>query len=251
MVKDWIAGPGAPLSGRIRVPGDKSVSHRAIMLASLANGVSRIDGFLEGEDTRATAAVFQQLGVKIEAPSPQSRIVHGVGLRGLRASVHALDCGNAGTGMRLLAGVLAGQAFDSALIGDASLSKRPMRRVIDPLAKMGAQIDSEDGGLPPLRIRGGRTLQGIDYTLPVASAQVSRRCCSPVCTPKARRWCASRIPPAITPSACCPRSAGPSNSNPASRACAAARAMRMRCARPTCTCRRISRPRPSSSSPPA
>lgn len=170
--KDWIVGPGRPLTGRLRVPGDKSVSHRAIMLASLAEGVSRIDGFLEGEDTRATAAVFQRLGVKIEAPSPQSRIVHGVGLHGLRASAEALDCGNAGTGMRLLAGVLAGQAFDSTLIGDASLSKRPMRRVIDPLSRMGATIDSEDGGLPPLRIRGGRALRGIDYTLPVASAQV-------------------------------------------------------------------------------
>lgn len=170
--KDWIVGAGRPLSGRIRVPGDKSVSHRAIMLASLAEGVSRIDGFLEGEDTRATAAVFQRLGVTIEAPSPQSRIVHGVGLHGLRASVDALDCGNAGTGMRLLAGVLAGQAFDSTLVGDDSLSKRPMRRVIDPLSRMGADIDSEDGGLPPLRIRGGRTLRGIDYTLPVASAQV-------------------------------------------------------------------------------
>lgn len=170
--KDWIVGPGRPLTGRLRVPGDKSVSHRAIMLASLAEGVSRIDGFLEGEDTRATAAVFQRLGVRIEAPSPQSRIVHGVGLHGLRASEDALDCGNAGTGMRLLAGVLAGQAFDSTLVGDASLSKRPMRRVIDPLSKMGATIDSEDGGLPPLRIRGGRALHGIDYTLPVASAQV-------------------------------------------------------------------------------
>lgn len=170
--KDWIVGAGTPLTGRIRVPGDKSVSHRAIMLASLAEGVSRIDGFLEGEDTRATAAVFQRLGVTIEAPSPQSRIVHGVGLHGLRASADALDCGNAGTGMRLLAGVLAGQAFDSTLVGDDSLSKRPMRRVIDPLSRMGAAIDSEDGGLPPLRIRGGRTLQGIDYTLPVASAQV-------------------------------------------------------------------------------
>ena len=169
---DWIVGAGKPLLGRIRVPGDKSVSHRAIMLASLAEGASRIDGFLEGEDTRATAAVFQQLGVKIEAPSPQSRIVHGVGLRGLRASADALDCGNAGTGMRLLAGVLAGQAFDSILVGDASLSKRPMRRVIDPLAKMGASIDSEAGGLPPLRIRGGHALQSIDYELPVASAQV-------------------------------------------------------------------------------
>lgn len=170
--KDWIVGAGTPLTGRIRVPGDKSVSHRAIMLASLAEGVSRIDGFLEGEDTRATAAVFQRLGVTIEAPSPQSRIVHGVGLHGLRASADALDCGNAGTGMRLLAGVLAGQAFDSTLVGDDSLSKRPMRRVIDPLSRMGAAIDSEEGGLPPLRIRGGRTLQGIDYTLPVASAQV-------------------------------------------------------------------------------
>ncbi|MFZ2753105.1 MAG: 3-phosphoshikimate 1-carboxyvinyltransferase [Lysobacteraceae bacterium] len=169
---DWIVGAGKPLTGRIRVPGDKSVSHRAIMLASLAEGVSRIDGFLEGEDTRATAAVFQKLGVRIEAPSPQSRIVHGVGLRGLRASAEALDCGNAGTGMRLLTGVLAGQAFDSVLVGDASLSKRPMRRVIDPLAMMGANIDSEAGGLPPLRIRGGSALQGIDYTLPVASAQV-------------------------------------------------------------------------------
>ena len=170
--KDWIVGAGKPLTGRIRVPGDKSVSHRAIMLASLAEGVSRIDGFLEGEDTRATAAVFQRLGVTIEAPSPQSRIVHGVGLHGLRASVDALDCGNAGTGMRLLAGVLAGQAFDSTLVGDESLSKRPMRRVIEPLSRMGAAIDSEDGGLPPLRIRGGQALQGIDYTLPVASAQV-------------------------------------------------------------------------------
>ncbi|TXI45596.1 MAG: 3-phosphoshikimate 1-carboxyvinyltransferase [Lysobacter sp.] len=170
--KDWIVGPGRPLTGRIRVPGDKSVSHRAIMLASLAEGVSRISGFLEGEDTRATAAVFERLGVRIEAPSPQSRIVHGVGLHGLRGSADALDCGNAGTGMRLLAGVLAGQAFDSVLIGDASLSKRPMRRVIDPLSQMGARIDSDAGGLPPLRIRGGQALRGIEYALPVASAQV-------------------------------------------------------------------------------
>jgi 3-phosphoshikimate 1-carboxyvinyltransferase len=170
--RDWIVGPGRPLTGQIRVPGDKSISHRAIMLASLADGVSRIDGFLEGEDTRATAAVFQALGVRIEAPSPQSRIVHGVGLHGLRASAEALDCGNAGTGMRLLTGVLAGQAFDSVLIGDESLSKRPMRRVIDPLTQMGARIESETGGVPPLRIRGGQHLHGIDYALPVASAQV-------------------------------------------------------------------------------
>ncbi|MFK3647612.1 3-phosphoshikimate 1-carboxyvinyltransferase [Lysobacter enzymogenes] len=168
----WTAAPGAPLRGSIRVPGDKSVSHRAVMLGALAEGVTRVTGFLEGEDTRATAKVFEQLGVRIETPSASERIVHGVGLHGLRGSDAALDCGNAGTGMRLLAGALAGQAFDSVLIGDASLSKRPMRRVTEPLAAMGARIDSEDGGLPPLRIHGGRELRGIDYTLPVASAQV-------------------------------------------------------------------------------
>ncbi|QQQ03354.1 3-phosphoshikimate 1-carboxyvinyltransferase [Lysobacter enzymogenes] len=168
----WTAGPGADLRGSIRVPGDKSVSHRAVMLGALAEGVTRVTGFLEGEDTRATARVFEQLGVRIETPSASERIVHGVGLHGLRGSDVALDCGNAGTGMRLLAGALAGQAFDSVLVGDASLSKRPMRRVTEPLAAMGARIDSEDGGLPPLRIRGGRELRGIEYTLPVASAQV-------------------------------------------------------------------------------
>jgi 3-phosphoshikimate 1-carboxyvinyltransferase len=167
----FTTGRAAPLRGRIRVPGDKSVSHRAIMFASLADGVSRITGFLEGEDTRATAAVFRALGVRIDAPNDGERIVHGVGVDGLRGTDAALDCGNAGTAMRLLAGLLAAQAFDSTLIGDASLSKRPMRRVIEPLAAMGARIDSTDG-LPPLRIRGGQRLHGIDYTLPVASAQV-------------------------------------------------------------------------------
>lgn len=168
----WTAGPGAALRGSIRVPGDKSVSHRAVMLGALAQGVTRVTGFLEGEDTRATARVFEQLGVRIETPSASERIVHGVGLHGLRGSDAALDCGNAGTGMRLLAGALAGQAFDSVLIGDASLSKRPMRRVTEPLAAMGARIDTVDGGLPPLCIHGGRELRGIEYTLPVASAQV-------------------------------------------------------------------------------
>ncbi len=168
----WIAAAGSALRGRLRVPGDKSVSHRAIMLGALAEGVTRVTGFLEGEDTRATARVFEQLGVRIETPSASERIVHGAGLHGLRAPAGELDCGNAGTGMRLLAGVLAGQAFDSVLVGDASLSKRPMRRVSEPLAAMGARIDSQDGGVPPLRIHGGRALRGIDYTLPVASAQV-------------------------------------------------------------------------------
>lgn len=168
---DWSSRPGRPLHGSVRVPGDKSVSHRALMLAAIAEGESRIRGFLEGEDTRATAAVLAQLGVRIDTPSAGERVVHGVGLHGLRGAAQSLDCGNAGTGMRLLTGLLAGQAFDSTLVGDASLSKRPMRRVTDPLALMGARIDTHDG-LPPLHVQGGQPLQGIRYELPVASAQV-------------------------------------------------------------------------------
>jgi len=168
---DWISAPAGPLRGEIRVPGDKSISHRAIMFAALAEGSSRITGFLEGEDTRATARAFAQMGVRIEATRPSERIVHGVGLHGLHAPDDEIDCGNAGTGMRLLAGLLAGQRFDSILSGDESLSKRPMRRVIDPLTRMGAKIESNDG-MPPLRICGKQTLRGIEYDLPVASAQV-------------------------------------------------------------------------------
>jgi 3-phosphoshikimate 1-carboxyvinyltransferase len=170
-MSDWIASRGTPLHGEIAVPGDKSISHRAIMLGAIADGVTRIEGFLEGEDTRATAAIFAQLGVRIEAPSDGVRIVHGVGLHGLRAPPEPLDCGNSGTAMRLLAGLLAGQRFDSVLVGDESLSKRPMRRVIEPLSTMGAVIESGDG-CAPLRIRGGRELHGVDCTLPVASAQL-------------------------------------------------------------------------------
>ena len=168
---DWRSGPAGPLRGSVGVPGDKSVSHRALMFGALADGTSRIRGFLEGEDTRATAAVLAQLGVRIDTPSAGERVVHGVGLHGLRGTAQSLDCGNAGTGMRLLTGLLAGQAFDSTLVGDASLSKRPMRRVTDPLALMGARIDTHDG-LPPLHVHGGQPLQGIRYELPVASAQV-------------------------------------------------------------------------------
>ncbi len=168
----WIASKGAPLRGELAVPGDKSVSHRAIMLASLADGTSRVDGFLEGEDARATETIFRRMGVRIEDPQPGCRIVHGVGIDGLRAPDGPLDCGNAGTGMRLLAGLLAGQAFDTTLVGDASLSKRPMRRVTVPLARMGARIDTGEGGVPPLRIHGGSALQGIEIDTEVASAQV-------------------------------------------------------------------------------
>ncbi|KRG71094.1 3-phosphoshikimate 1-carboxyvinyltransferase [Pseudoxanthomonas dokdonensis] len=170
--QDWIASTGQPLRGSLTIPGDKSVSHRAIMLAALADGVSRIDGFLEGEDTRATAAIFARMGVRIDTPSASQRIVHGVGVDGLRAPDGVLDCGNAGTGMRLLSGLMAAQAFDSTLVGDESLSKRPMRRVTAPLQQMGARIDTREGGLPPLRVHGGQSLHGIDYTLEVASAQV-------------------------------------------------------------------------------
>ncbi|MDQ3057592.1 MAG: 3-phosphoshikimate 1-carboxyvinyltransferase [Pseudomonadota bacterium] len=169
---DWIASRGGPLHGTIAIPGDKSVSHRAIMLAAIADGVSRIEGFLEGEDTRATAAIFQQLGVEIETPEPGVRLIHGVGVDGLAASPSPLDCGNAGTAMRLLTGLLAGQAFDSTLVGDVSLSKRPMRRVTDPLRRMGARIDAADGDMPPLRVHATRALRGIEYTSDVASAQV-------------------------------------------------------------------------------
>lgn len=160
------------MCGEARVPGDKSISHRAIMLGALAEGVTRVSGFLEGEDALATLTAFRDLGVEIERPGESEVLVHGVGLRGLKAPRGPLDLGNAGTGMRLMCGLLAGQAFDSELTGDASLCSRPMGRVIDPLQLMGAKIASEEGGRPPLRISGGRQLHGIHYDLPMASAQV-------------------------------------------------------------------------------
>jgi 3-phosphoshikimate 1-carboxyvinyltransferase len=170
--KDWIASHGGALQGSFAVPGDKSVSHRAIILPAIADGESRIEGFLEGEDTLATAAIFAQLGVRIEAPGGGVRIVQGVGIDGLQAPRQPLDCGNAGTAMRLLAGLLAGQRFGSVLTGDASLTKRPMRRVIEPLSRMGARIDSEADGFPPLRIRAADGLQAIDFQAEIASAQL-------------------------------------------------------------------------------
>ena len=169
---DWTSAPSSSaLQGDVHVPGDKSISHRAIMLAAIAEGSSHITGFLEGEDTLATARAFADMGVHIESPCDNERVVHGVGLHGLRRPPAPIDCGNAGTGMRLLTGLLAGQRFDSVLVGDASLSRRPMRRVMDPLSRMNARIDSNDG-LPPLRVRGNQILSGIRYEVPVASAQV-------------------------------------------------------------------------------
>lgn len=162
-----------PIKGRIRVPGDKSISHRSIMLGSLAEGTTTVTGFLEGADSLATLRAFRQMGVEIEGPDNGKVTIHGVGLHGLKAPDAPLDMGNSGTAMRLMAGILAGQAFDSELIGDASLSGRPMGRVTKPLSQMGAEIETAEGGRPPLKIYGrAEGLRAIDYTLPMASAQV-------------------------------------------------------------------------------
>lgn len=170
--ESFLVSPGGRIQGRIRVPGDKSISHRAVMLGALARGRTEVGGFLDGADTLATARILGQLGVAIARPDPTSLSIDGVGLHGLRESVEALDCGNAGTAMRLLAGLLAGQRFASTLLGDASLSRRPMRRVLDPLAAMGARIEASAAGTAPLHIHPVERLKGIRYDCPVASAQV-------------------------------------------------------------------------------
>ncbi|MGH8456232.1 MAG: 3-phosphoshikimate 1-carboxyvinyltransferase [Stenotrophobium sp.] len=164
--------PGGRLSGSLRVPGDKSISHRAVMLASLAEGVSSISGFLNGEDCLCTMKAFQTMGVRIEQTGPTSLRVHGAGKAGLKAPAAALDLGNSGTSMRLMAGLMSAQPFAVTLIGDASLSKRPMARIVEPLRQMGANIETEAGGRSPLRIQPGRGLKGISYRSKVVSAQV-------------------------------------------------------------------------------
>ncbi|MDH7486704.1 MAG: 3-phosphoshikimate 1-carboxyvinyltransferase [Anaerolineae bacterium] len=173
---------GTPLRGRVRVPGDKSISHRALLLGAIAEGESRVSGFLPAADCLATLRCLRGLGVKIETPSPipspyagegsqgVTLIVHGRGLHGLHPPQGPLDCGGSGTTMRLLSGILAGQPFRSVLTGNAQLSRRPMARVAIPLRQMGARVTDTDGHAP-LLIEGGH-LRGIDYTLPVASAQV-------------------------------------------------------------------------------
>ena len=172
MTDHFIARPAAVLRGSIRVPGDKSISHRSIMLGAIADGTTQIEGFLEGADAISTMNVFRALGVAIDGPFDGRVSVTGVGLHGLKQAASDLDCGNSGTSMRLLSGLLAGQAFDSCLVGDESLSRRPMKRVTDPLAAMGANIASQDGR-PPLRISApGKSLKAIDYVMPIASAQV-------------------------------------------------------------------------------
>ena len=164
--------PGGTLQGKLRVAGDKSISHRSIMLGAIAEGETHISGFLEGEDSLATLQAFRAMGVTIEGPDAGRVVVQGVGLRGLKAPSAPLDLGNSGTSMRLLSGLLAGPDFDLELIGDHSLMSRPMRRVTGPLALMGAHIDTTEQATAPLKIRGGQSLQGIHYDMPVASAQV-------------------------------------------------------------------------------
>jgi 3-phosphoshikimate 1-carboxyvinyltransferase len=165
--------PGGSLKGEARVPGDKSISHRSIMLGSLAEGVTRVKGFLEAEDALATLQAFRDMGVKIEGPVNGELTIHGVGKHGLKAPEKELYLGNSGTSMRLLSGLLAGQPFDTVLTGDKSLSGRPMKRVTEPLKTMGAEIKTTDKGTAPLHITGkDGQLNGIDYTMPMASAQV-------------------------------------------------------------------------------
>ena len=168
----FLINPGGVLRGRLRVPGDKSISHRAIMLGALADGETRVSGFLEGEDSLATLAAFRAMGVSIQGPEAGTVVIQGVGREGLRAPAGPLDLGNSGTSMRLLSGLLAGQGFPVTLIGDESLSRRPMRRVTEPLALMGARIETSPTGTAPLCLLPVAGLQGIDYALPVASAQV-------------------------------------------------------------------------------
>lgn len=166
------AQPGGSVAGTIRVPGDKSISHRSIMLGSLAEGITEVSGFLEGEDALATLQAFRDMGVVIEGPNQGKVRIHGVGLNGLQAPPGPIYVGNSGTTIRLLSGLLSAQQFDTELSGDESLAKRPMERVAKPLRLMGAEIETGEGGRPPLKIRGGQPLKAIHYDMPMASAQV-------------------------------------------------------------------------------
>ena len=168
---NFISNPVNTILGEITIPGDKSVSHRSIIFSSIAKGTSIIHGFLDGEDCMATLKAFRAMGVKIEGPEDHQLIIHGVGKYGLHKPGQTIDCGNSGTSMRLLAGLLAAQKFDSQLTGDKSLLKRPMQRISKPLTQMGASISTHNGN-PPIVIQGGQRLTGIDYVMPEASAQV-------------------------------------------------------------------------------
>lgn len=168
----WHLEPSTGLHGRIEVPGDKSISHRALMLAAVASGTSHLHGLSHGEDVRSTAACLRRLGIEVDdASAGGATRVCGAGLDGLRKAADPLPCGNSGTTMRLLAGLVAGRSFRTTLDGDRSLRCRPMERIAEPLRAMGAMVNMRDGGLPPLSIEGDR-LRGVTYRTPVPSAQV-------------------------------------------------------------------------------
>ena len=169
-MSNFVTSNSGPLSGSIKVPGDKSISHRSIMLGSIAEGVTRVSGFLEGDDSLATLNAFKEMGVAIQREGSNVTI-QGVGMNGLKEPRKPLNLGNSGTSIRLMSGLLSAQTFDSVLCGDESLSSRPMGRVINPLREMGAEISGKDSK-PPLLIKGGKQLSAIEYTLPVASAQI-------------------------------------------------------------------------------
>jgi 3-phosphoshikimate 1-carboxyvinyltransferase len=168
----YLVSPSHQLQGEITVPGDKSISHRAVMFSAIANGTSHIQGFLAGEDCLSTLNAFRQMGVEVEHLQDTELKVTGVGMHGLKPPANELDVGNSGTSIRLMAGLLCGQNFAVKLVGDQSLMKRPMRRVTDPLALMGAEIHTAENGVPPIQINPCQRLRGISYVMPVASAQV-------------------------------------------------------------------------------
>jgi len=168
---DFVSTTANALTGEITVPGDKSISHRSIILGAIAQGCTEVNGFLEGDDCLATLAAFRAMGVSIDGPSNGTLIIHGVGKHGLKRPAGVIDCQNSGTTIRLLSGLLAAQRFDTELTGDASLKKRPMKRVSDPLQLMGAKIETAKG-CPPIKLYGEQRLHGICYDMPQASAQV-------------------------------------------------------------------------------
>ncbi len=169
---NYLVRPGGSLTGEVTVPGDKSISHRSVIFGALCDGVTEVSGLLEGMDVLATIHAFREMGIFIDGPDRGHLAIHGNGLRGLTAPRSSLDLGNSGTSMRLLTGLLSAQLFDSMLVGDESLSKRPMMRVVKPLATMGANINPSSTGTPPVRINGGNQLSGQEFKLEVASAQV-------------------------------------------------------------------------------
>lgn len=170
-VQSYRIRPGQSLGGEVRVPGDKSISHRAVMLGGIARGQTKIAGFLESEDCLATLKAFEHMGVRRRSGPNGEIVIDGLGMHGLRSPESPLDLGNSGTAIRLMLGLLAGQGIEATLTGDASLRQRPMERVAGPLRQMGASIETRDGKAP-IRVHGTRSLHGIRYALPVASAQI-------------------------------------------------------------------------------